>query len=174
LVADSPAALAFFDMSSFYKKTINDWLDAQWANGAYTETSIWQDLNDPKGIGHGAGETVWASAPLVLTVRHYQNYGDYDLLQRSFHHHIKWLEFLENYFDQGMEKKGFTKELDTKVKMGGAGLGDWLALRERDTFLTHTGFYMASGRCVAYIAHMLDRKEEEKQGMSVAKKIRDR
>jgi hypothetical protein len=58
LVADSPAALAFFDMSSFYKKvrhflshamnnlinlthnlscaplkTIYDWLEAQWANG---------------------------------------------------------------------------------------------------------------------------------------------
>ena len=58
LVADSPAALAFFDMSSFYKKTIYDWLEAQWGNGAYTETSVWQDLNDYAGIGYGAGETV--------------------------------------------------------------------------------------------------------------------
>jgi hypothetical protein len=57
LVADSPAALAFFDMSTFYKKTIYDWLEAQWGNGAYTETSVWQDLNDYAGIGHGAGET---------------------------------------------------------------------------------------------------------------------
>ncbi|KAL7530426.1 hypothetical protein ACHAXR_003968, partial [Thalassiosira sp. AJA248-18] len=54
LVADSPAAMHMFDMSSFYKKTVRDWIDGQWDNGAYTETSVWQNLNDYAGIGHGA------------------------------------------------------------------------------------------------------------------------
>ena len=91
LVANSPAALHLFDLSSFYKKSVRDWYDSQWDNGgevlmmqlctkynacyplivnlnmnhsplhsqlAYTETSVWQDLNDYAGIGHGAGETV--------------------------------------------------------------------------------------------------------------------
>ena len=39
LVADSTAAMHMFDMSSFYKKTVRDWMDAQWDNGAYT-TSV--------------------------------------------------------------------------------------------------------------------------------------
>jgi hypothetical protein len=136
LVADSPAALHFFDMSTFYKKvsicglcvigdkaihahncscapqkTIYDWLEAQWANGAYTETSVWQDLNDYAGIGHGAGETVWASAPPVLTVRHYQSYADRGLLEKSLPHHVKWIDFLDREFDAGMRKKGYTDDL---------------------------------------------------------------
>ena len=111
MVADSPAALHFFDMSSFYKKTIYDWLESQWSNGAYTETSIWQDLNDYAGIGHGAGETVWASAPPVLTVRHYQSYADKKLLEKSLPHHIKWLDFLDKYFDKEMKGKGYNEDL---------------------------------------------------------------
>ena len=111
MVANSPAALHFFDMSSFYKKTVYDWLNAQWANGAYTETSIWQDLNDYAGIGHGAGETVWASLPPILTVRHYHNYGDDELIQRSLPHHIKWLDFLNKYFDKEMKRKGYKDDL---------------------------------------------------------------
>lgn len=77
-------------MSGFYKKTITDWIDAQWRNGAYTETSIWQNLNDYAGIGRGAGETVWASAPPVLTVRHMQHYGDVELLALTFENHVNW------------------------------------------------------------------------------------
>ncbi len=77
-------------MSSFYKKSIRDWMDAQWPNGAYTETAIWLDLNDYAGFGKGAGETVWATAPPVLTVRHMQHYGDLDFLNESLHHHIRW------------------------------------------------------------------------------------
>jgi hypothetical protein len=40
LVANSPTALHMFDLSAFYKKTVRDWWDAQWQNGAYTETSV--------------------------------------------------------------------------------------------------------------------------------------
>eukprot|EP00985_Skeletonema_marinoi_P034189 scaffold43383_cov146-Skeletonema_marinoi.AAC.1 len=116
-----------FDMSAFYKKTIRDWMDAQWDNGAYTETSVWQDLNDYAGIGKGAGETVWATAPPVLTVRHMQHYGDLDLLKESIGSHTRWLEFLNKEFDSGMIKKGYDKKLKT-YRGDGSGLGDWLAL----------------------------------------------
>eukprot|EP00804_Cyclotella_cryptica_P001607 CCRYP_014947-RC/>CCRYP_014947-RC protein AED:0.04 eAED:0.04 QI:544/1/1/1/0.83/0.57/7/1193/975 len=173
LVANSPAALHFFDMSSFYKKTIYDWLEAQWGNGAYTETSVWQDLNDYAGIGHGAGETVWASAPPVLSVRHYQNYGDEELLRKSLPHHGRWLDFLDKYFDVSMEKKGYDKDL---VGYHGekSGLGDWLSLRGRDTWLTHTGFYMASARALAYIGQVLGDEKLRTKGLTRAKSIRER
>ena len=173
LVADSPAAFHMFDMSAFYRKTVQDWLDAQWDNGAYTETSIWQDLNDYAGIGKGAGETVWATAPPVLTVRHMQNYGDLTLLQQSLSHHVAWLNFLEKNFDAGMKKKEYDEELENYTGQK-SGLGDWLAMRSRDTFLTHTAFYMAAGRCVAYIARKMGLKDAEEKGMSVANKIQDR
>ncbi|KAL7554634.1 hypothetical protein ACHAWF_018136 [Thalassiosira exigua] len=173
LVADSPAAMHYYDMSSFYKKTIRDWLDAQWDNGAYTETSVWQDLNDYAGIGHGAGETVWATAPPVLTVRHMQHYGDVDLIDESLGGHVRWIDFLDTYFEAGMLQKGYDAELD-QYHGQKSGLGDWLALRSRDTFLTHTAFYMAAGRCVAYLARKVNNEKLEERGMAVARKIQDR
>jgi hypothetical protein len=162
-----------FDMSAFYKKTIRDWMDAQWDNGAYTETSVWQDLNDERGIGKGAGETVWATAPPVLTVRHMQHYGDLDLLKESFASHMHWLEFLNKEFDTAMEKKGYDKKLKT-YKGDGSGLGDWLAVPVRDTFLTHTGFYMATSRCVAYISNKLGNASMRKKSVLLAEFIRNR
>jgi len=173
LVADSPAAMHMFDMSSFYKKTVQDWLDAQWDNGAYTETSIWQDLNDYAGIGHGAGETVWATAPPVITVRHMQHYGDLEFLAESLPNHIRWLEFLNQYFNRGMEEKGYDEDL-RKYDGEGSGLGDWLALRGRDTFLTHTAFYMAAARCVAYIARKVGDEKMTRKSLAQAEIIRKR
>ena len=89
---------------AFYTKVIHDWTDTQWDNGAYTETSIWQDLNEYAAIGHGAGETVWASLPPVLTVRHMQHYADTKLAEETFDHHVKWLEFLKSNWQAGMAK----------------------------------------------------------------------
>ena len=173
LVADSPAAMHFYDMSAFYKKTVRDWQDSQWGNGAYTETSVWQDLNDYAGIGHGAGETVWATAPPVLTVRHMHHYDDISLLRESLSGHVKWIDFLDKYFEAGMLQKGYDEELDDYYGQK-SGLGDWLAMRGRDTFLTHTAFYMAAGRCVAYVARKVGMKDLEEKGLAVAKKVQDR
>mmetsp|Transcript_16687 Transcript_16687/g.30306 ORF Transcript_16687/g.30306 Transcript_16687/m.30306 type:complete len:1349 (+) Transcript_16687:172-4218(+) len=173
LVADSPAAMHMFDMSSFYKKTVQDWLDAQWDNGAYTETSVWQDLNDYAGIGHGAGETVWATAPPVLTVRHMQHYGDIKLLEHSLAAHVRWVDFLDKYFEAGMLIKGYDEELD-EYHGQKSGLGDWLAMRSRDTFLTHTAFYMAAARCVAYIARKVGDEKMTRKSLAQAEIIRKR
>ncbi|OEU17479.1 Bac_rhamnosid-domain-containing protein [Fragilariopsis cylindrus CCMP1102] len=173
LVASSPTALHMFDMSAFYRKSVRDWMDGQWENGAYTETSMWQDLNDYAGIGHGAGETVWASAPPVLTVRHMQMFGDISFLKESLPNHIKWLDFLDKYFDKGMKKHRYDDELKG-YDGNGSGLSDWLGLRNRDTFLTHTGFYMASARSVAYIAKKLGMDSLQERGMTTAKRLQDR
>ena len=56
-------------------------------------------------IGKGAGETVWATAPPVLTVRHMQHYGELELLTASLVKHLKWLQFLEANFEQAMVEK---------------------------------------------------------------------
>eukprot|EP00986_Skeletonema_menzelii_P013396 scaffold7734_cov145-Skeletonema_menzelii.AAC.4 len=175
LIANSPSAMHMFDMSAFYKKTIRDWMDSQWDNGAYTETSVWQNLNDYAGIGKGAGETVWATAPPVLTVRHMQHYGDLDLLVSSLVKHMRWLVFLEANFEQGMLEKGYDKELNDYPGQK-SGLGDWLGMRPRDTYITHAGFYMAAARCLAYISHKvgIEALGPEQKGMAKAKVIQDR
>lgn len=152
---------------------MRDWIYSQWENGAYTETSIWQDLNDYAGIGHGAGETVWASAPPVLTVRHFQHYDDMDFLRETLPNHHRWLVFLNREFNSGMKDKGYTDDLKG-YKGDGSGLGDWLALRDRDTFLTHIAFYMASARAVAYISNVLSEIQLQQKASNQADIVRER
>ena len=53
-------------------------------------------------------------------------------------------------------------------------VGDWLALRGRDTFLTHTAFYMAAARCVAYISQKLGNEAMAKKSFAQADLIQKR
>ena len=163
-----------YDMSAFYRKVVLDWADQQWDNGAYAGTSYWLMLNDQTGIGSGSGETVWASAPVVMTARHMQHYGDLVFLERTLKKHFKWLSFLQQHFDSGMLKKDYSEELEGYWKSG-SGLGDWLGFRQRDTWLTHQGFYMASARSIAYIAQKLGTKSSElSTALEISELVKDR
>lgn len=135
--------------------------------------SHWLALNDYAGIGNGSGETVWASAPIVMSVRHMQHYGDLRLLEESFDNHKKWYDFLHSHFDRGMETKGYDEHLKGYVKEG-SGLGDWLTFRGRDTWLTHQSFYMATARSLAYIASKLGKTDEVERAQELAKSIEGR
>jgi len=173
IIADSPAAMHWYDLSAFYRKAIFDWVDQQWDNGAYAGTSYWLNLNDYAGIGQGAGETVWATAPLVMTARHMWHYGDLKLLNETMRHHMEWMRFLLKNFDDGMKKKGYDEELKGYVKEG-SGLGDWLTFRGRDTWLTHQSFYMAAARCIAYISAKLGQSNELSEMDDLAKSVEGR
>lgn len=173
IIADSPSALHLYDMSAFYRKVVRDWRDQQWDNGAYAGTSHWLALNDHTGIGHGSGETVWASAPIVMTVRHMQHYGDMRLLEESFDNHLSWFNFLVKFFDQGMTAKGYEEDL-VNYKKEGSGLGDWLTFRGRDTWLTHQSFYMATARALAYISQKLGKEEQIQPALELASLVKER
>jgi hypothetical protein len=104
------AAMHYFDLSAFYDKIIEDWTESQWDNGAYTVTSVFMNLLvDRSIIRRGAGETVWASLPPVLSCRHMHHYGDVNLLERTLLHHIKWVELLNDHWDEGMCEEVFTR-----------------------------------------------------------------
>jgi alpha-L-rhamnosidase len=108
--ANSVAAMHYFDLSAFYDKIIEDWTESQWDNGAYTVTSVFMNLLvDRSIIRRGAGETVWASLPPVLSCRHMHHYGDVNLLERTLLHHIKWVELLNDHWDEGMCEEVFTR-----------------------------------------------------------------
>jgi len=173
ILADSPATLHLYDMSAFYRKVVWDWGDQQWDNGAYAGTSHWLALNDYAGIGTGSGETVWASAPVVMTARHMQHYGDLRLLEESFENHMKWYKFLLSHFDKGMKAKDYADDLKGYMKEG-SGLGDWLTFRGRDTWLTHQSFYMATARSIAYIATKLGKEDEISQALELATSVKNR
>ncbi|KAL3937377.1 MAG: hypothetical protein SGARI_002142 [Bacillariaceae sp.] len=154
--ANSYSALHHFDLSAFYNKIIEDWTESQWDNGGYVVTSVYMDLlQDRSIVERGAGETVWAALPPVLTARHMQNYGDVKLLERTLPHHVKWIELLMEHWDTGIEKKYPGVRTHFNYSGQGSGLGDWLALIPRDNWLTHYSHYLASIRGVMYAVNKL-------------------
>jgi hypothetical protein len=103
-----------------------------------------------------------------------QHYGDLTFLERTLDKHFRWLKFLLGHFDEGMKNKNYHEELKGYWKSG-SGLGDWLSFRQRDTWLTHEGFYMASARSIAYIAKKLGTKGSELNlALEVSKLVKDR
>ena len=56
------------------------------------------------------------SAPVVMTTRHMQHYGDLNFLEESFDNHLRWFEFLKQYFDDGMREKKYDDDLKGYVK----------------------------------------------------------
>ena len=122
------------------------------------------------------GETVWATAPPLTAVRHFQHYGDIKLLEQTFASHLRWFEFLRDHFDKGMIVKGYDEELKGYVKEG-SGLGDWLTFRGRDTWLTHQSFYMAVARCIAYMANRMGSlvpASQVDEGLALAETVKER
>lgn len=179
MVAAGYTAMHFFDLSAFYTKIIHDWTDTQWENGAYGQTSIWNNLGPHTGIVPGAGETVWASLPPVLTARHIQHYGDLKFAEETFDHHMEWFDCLKNNWAAGMHKL-YGNEWGDDVRQYPPhqnGFGDWLSVLTRDTWLTHNSFYMASARAIAYLAERLKGNEgkadQGKMALALADKARD-
>lgn len=100
--ANSVAAMHYYDLSAFYNKIIEDWTESQWDNGAYSVTSVFMNLLRKFSIvQRGAGETV----PPVLSCRHMHHYGDIGLLERTLPHHIKWVDLLNERWDDGTCEK---------------------------------------------------------------------
>ena len=50
IVAVSPSAMHFFDLSAFYGKVIQDWTESQYANGAMPLTSTYMGLLDNMSV----------------------------------------------------------------------------------------------------------------------------
>jgi alpha-L-rhamnosidase len=158
IVSSSNSAMHFYDLSAFYAKVVTDFTDAQYDNGAYTVTSLFQDILSDRAIARkGSGETIWASVAPVLSVRHMNHYGDTKFLERFFNHHVNWLKFLNENWKEGIRAAygKYGTDLASYDGGGDAGLGDWLGIDEKDTWLTHHAYYMASARSVAYVAQKL-------------------
>jgi len=163
ILANSPAALHLFDNGAFYGKIIRDFQASQWSNGAYTEMSSWLNMLQEFGIGKGAGETIWAACPPVLTARHFQHYGDMDLVRNTFDSHNRWIDFLGREWERGMNEK--FPDLNN-IGCCDKGLSDWLSLYERDTYLGHQSYYMASARSVVYLAEQQKRVGNKDDGLN--------
>jgi alpha-L-rhamnosidase len=138
--------LAMFRADSLYRKWTADWLDGQGEKGELTYTS--------PASQHGGGP-FWCGFLPAVTLKHYLNYGDLNLVRRNYPGIKKWLELAQNHTVQGLQEKF----------CGGWYLGDWAspeAISDEDNAEVFIQCYMVY--VLKQAAQLADYMEEETDG----------
>lgn len=98
--------LCLFRSDTLYRKWTQDWLDGQKESGELTYTS--------PASSHGGGPFWYGFLP-ASTLKHYQHYGDIDLVRRNFPAIRKWLTYAQSKVTEDLQEQF----------CGGWYLGDW-------------------------------------------------
>jgi len=98
--------LCLLRSDTLYRKWTRDWLDGQKDSGELTYTS--------PASGHGGGP-FWCGFLPAATLKHYQHYGDIDLVKRNYPTIKHWLDYAQSKLKDGLQEQF----------CGGWFLGDW-------------------------------------------------
>ena len=106
------AAMMTLNTKEFYKKWMQDILD--------TQDTVFGHVQHTAPLGGGGGGPVgWGGAIVVVPYRYFKQYGETDLLERSWEPIGKWIAYIQTRMDNG---------LITREEPKGWCLGDWAAL----------------------------------------------
>ena len=156
IVAACEMAMMNFDMSRFYRKSVEDLTDAARSNGGFTETSPYVGISD-EGLGGGAGPVGWGTAQPLLLWELYKYYGDKRLLDEQFAAAKGWIALLNERANEGI--------LDN-------GISDHESLVPKPRALTGTAFYHLNTKLYERIARVLGETTEADKAAQQAEKIK--
>ena len=89
----APTASFTMDMETFFRKWIDDILDAQQPDGAFTDVSPHVGTVD-------IGSPAWADAGVIVPWNVYLWYADRELLERCYPAAVRWIEYLRGTSDR--------------------------------------------------------------------------
>ncbi|MCY1720957.1 family 78 glycoside hydrolase catalytic domain [Prolixibacteraceae bacterium Z1-6] len=150
LNATSETFIYNFDIQSFYRKTIYDWIDAM-------NDSIFVDTAPFVGIQYCG--LSWESAFLTTQYYLYLYYNDEELVREMYDFNKKWMEKAARIHPEGWVD---------------SGLGDHESLIPVPVELTGTSHYLLCARIMQEFASIMDDSEGEKQYNQLAEKIKSR
>jgi len=148
LNATSEAFIYNFDMQSFYRKTIYDWVDAM-------NDSVFVDTAPFVGIQYCG--LSWESAFLTTQYYLYLYYNDEDLVREMYDFNKKWMEKAARLHPEGLVD---------------SGLGDHESLVPVPVELTGTSHYLFCAEIMQRFASVLNDSEGEKHYAQLAEKIK--
>lgn len=150
LNATSEAFIYNFDMRSFYRKTIYDWIDA-------INDSVFVDTAPFVGIQYCG--LSWESAFLTTQYYLYLYYNDVELLREMYEFNKKWMEKVDALHPGGWVD---------------SGLGDHESLVPVPVELTGTSHYLLCAEMMKKFASVLNDSENEKKYSELAETIKKR
>lgn len=117
-LATAETALYNFHAALFYEKRVQDFVDAQRANGGFTETAPFVGIASASlsGGSYGAmlgcthastspshqsrplcsGPIGWDTFPVHMQLQLYRFYGSTRILEQTYNATLRWIEFLES------------------------------------------------------------------------------
>ncbi|MDX3660713.1 family 78 glycoside hydrolase catalytic domain [Streptomyces sp. ID05-26A] len=137
----APTATHNMDVSAFLDKFTDDMVDAQRADGAFTDVA-------PNVSNMGAGTAAWGDAGVIVPYTLWQRYGDLRVVEDNFAAMTKWVDYLRS-----------TADADLIRDRG--GFGDWLNVND-DTprNVISTAHFAWSARLVARMAQAIGKPAE--------------
>jgi alpha-L-rhamnosidase len=150
LNATSEALIYNFDMQSFYRKTIYDWVDAM-------NDSIFVDTAPFVGIQYCG--LSWESAFIITQYYLYLYYNDVDLVRKMYDFNKNWMKKAARLHPEGWVD---------------SGLGDHESLIPVPVELTGTSHYLQCAEIMQEFASVMNDSEAERKYAQLVQKIKSR
>jgi len=146
-----------FDIGAFTHKFMNDVVDGQTTEGAFTNVS--PDVLRPFGSEGAPG---WGDAGVIVPWTTWMQYGDKSIIEEHWPAMVRWLDFIAKANPDYLRKKGV-----------GPNFADWLAPDEHtNKDLLATAYWALIADMMSQMAHAIGKESEAKQYAQVVDNIR--
>ncbi len=150
-----PTAVYNADIAAFMNKWLVDVVDAQRADGAYSDVA-------PAMSGLSYGTPAWADAGVIVPWELYEAYGDPRFLERNIDAMMRWVDWCRENSD-GL----------IRSKARGNDYGDWLSIgADTSKELIGTAYFARSADLVSRSLRVLGRDEEAERYARLFAEIR--
>ena len=137
-----------FDIDAFSHKFMDDVVDAQTAQGAFTNVS--PDVLKPFGSEGAPG---WGDAGVIVPWTTWIQYGDKSIIEEHWPAMVRWMDFIHRANPDFLRKKGV-----------GPNFADWLAPDEHtNKDLLATAYWALIADMMSQMGHAIGKESEAKQ-----------
>jgi len=158
-----------FDIAAFSQKFMQDIVDAQTSEGAFTNVS-------PNTLPFGGGGTEgtsawnegrvgapgWGDAGVIVPWTTWMQYGNKAIIEQNWDAMRRWMDFIQSRNPDFLRKKGV-----------GPNFADWLAPDERtNKDLLATAYWALIAHMMSQMAHAVGKEDDAKRYDEVVQNIR--
>lgn len=137
------------DVSGFFAKWLDDIIDAQLADGAFTDIAPSRPLNPYRQTAQ-PGAPGWGDGPVIMVWQHYLRYGDRGLLESAYPALKRWMAHIAN-----------ANPGHLRVNAVYNNYGDWLSVGPAsDRTMVGTAYWVFVADLMAKIATVLEEGED--------------
>ena len=158
-----------FDIAAFSQKFMQDVVDAQTPQGAFTNVSPntlpfgGSGSEGASGWNEGiVGAPGWGDAGIIVPWTTWMQYGNEDIIERNWDSMQRWMEFIQGRNPDFLRKKGV-----------GPNFADWLAPDEHtDKDLLATAYWALIANMMSDMAHAAGKEADAKRYTELVANIR--